>query len=174
MGDFGILKPEFSEDADCYLGYGLKGKAGLLAVSQAVLEADGDFAVLFSAQKRIGGKGIKAFLNASSLESAISVDGFYDKETGGTVIVAKDSIAVASVDLRKALEDVAISQKIDVNTAVLDENFFGSSFLTSGKGTDWTAIGISTEAQEDGREKILKKDLKNATKLLETAIEKLS
>ncbi len=174
VGDFGVLKTEFYEDDDGYLGYGLKNKVGLLAVCQATLEADGDFAVLFSAQKRIGGKGIKAFLSDNSFECAISVDGFYDKETDGTAIIAKDSTGVATVDFRKALEAVAISQKIDVKTAVLDENFFGSSFLTSGQGIDWTAIGISTDTQEDGRDKILKKDLKNATRLLKSAIEKLN
>lgn len=173
VGDFGILKTEFSEEDDFYLGYGLKSKAGLLAVCQAVLETDGDFAVLFSAQKRIGGKGIKAFLSANSFERAISVDGFCNKETGGTVIIAKDSTAVASVDFRKTLEYIAVSQKIDAKTAVLDENFFGSSFLTAGTGVDWTAIEVSAKAEEDGKEKIFKKDLENAVKLLKAAIEKL-
>ena len=66
VGNFGILKSEFSEDDDYYLGYGLKSKAGLLTVYQAMLDLDEDFAVLFSAQKRIGGKGIKAFLSANN------------------------------------------------------------------------------------------------------------
>ncbi len=174
VGDFGILKPELDETEDCYLGYGLKNKVGLLTVYQAVLETDGDFALLFSAQKRIGGKGTKAFLSDNSFEHAISVDGFCDKKTDGAVIIAKDSTAVASVNFRKDLEDVAASQKIDARTAVLDENFFGSSFLTSGKGVDWTAIGISAKAEEDGKDKILKKDLENAVRVLKAAVEKLN
>ncbi len=174
VGDFGILKTEFSEGDDYYFGYGLKSKAGLLAVYQAVLDLDEDFAVLFSAQKRIGGKGIKAFLSANNFECAISVDGFCDKEADGTVVIAKDSTAVASVDFRKALENVAVLQKLDVKTSVLDENFFGSSFLTSGKGTEWTAIGIPAKLGEDGKDKILKKDLENAVKLLKSAVEKFN
>ncbi|MBQ9757394.1 MAG: hypothetical protein IJW15_03120 [Clostridia bacterium] len=175
IGDFGILNHEFTEDSESYFGYGLKSRAGLLAVYQAVQDVAGDFAVLFSAQKRIGGKGIKAFLGENSFARVITVDALCEKKDGGGAgIVAKDSTAVASVNLRKALEDTAKAKKIDAKTVVSDENFFGSSFLTSGSGADWTGIGVLVEKTEDGKEKLCKKDFENSVRLLKSAIEKLS
>jgi len=172
VGDFGMLRHEFTEDSESYFGYGLKYRAGLLAVHQAVRDADGSFAVLFSAQKRIGGKGIKAFLGANHFDRVITVDAFCETQDGGCVIVAKDSTAVASASLRKALEDIAKVQNIDAKTVVCDENFFGSSFLTSGSGADWIGVGVLVKAEEDGKEKLCKKTFEDIVNLLKAAIEK--
>ncbi len=164
IGDFGVVDPEFAEDDCAYVAYGLKGRIALAAVCEAVdfVEEMNDVTLLFSAQKRFGGKGLRAFFGANSFEKVITVDGW---NGDGCVIVAKDEHVVANPFLRKDLEKLVVDNGIDAETVVTDENFY-MNFISITCGDPCVAVGVPAVCEPGEPDRVGKTDFDTAVKLL--------
>lgn len=164
IGDFGVVDPEFAEDECAYAAYGLKGRIALAALCRAVdsVEEINNVTLLFSAQKRFGGKGIRAFFGAENFEKVITIDGW---NGDGCVIVAKDEHVVSDPFLRKELEQLAIDKDIDVQAVVADENFY-MNFINITCGDPCAAIGIPAVCEQGEPDRVARCDFDTAVKML--------
>ncbi|MBQ7097574.1 MAG: hypothetical protein IJN96_05810 [Clostridia bacterium] len=164
IGDFGMVAPEYSEEDCAYVAYGLKNRVALAAVFEAVesVEELNNVTLLFSAQKRFGGKGLRAFFGANNFDRVITVDGW---SGDGCVIVAKDEHVVSNPCLRKELEKVVADKDIDVETVVTDENFY-MNFITIACGDPCAAIGVPVVSEHGEPDRVGKADFDTAVKLL--------
>ncbi len=164
IGDFGAVVLGFNEDESAFSGYGLKNRIGLAAVCSALELADGieDITILFSAQKRLGARGISAFFRAHCFDAVITVDACSNE---GCVVIAKDARAVASIGIRSEIENIVNEKKLDAETAVSDENFYLEQILVSGN-TNCGAVGISVLCEDNGPQIVNKTDFDTAVKLL--------
>ncbi len=169
IGDFGTVVSEFDEDECGYSGYGLKSRIGLAAVCSALKMQNEieNLTVLFSAQKRLGARGIKAFLGAHSFDKVITIGA---SSNDGCVIVAKDARAVASVDIRKELERIVVENDLDAEIAVCDDDFYVEQILTSDNLCG--AVGISVLCEEGEPQRVNKTDFDTAVKLLTEILNK--
>lgn len=170
IGDFGAVVPEFDEDECSFSGYGLKNRIGLAVVCSALKSVGEvkDTTVLFSAQKRLGGRGIRAFFGEHRFDRVITVDGCGD---GGCLIIAKDARAVASYNVRSELEKIVLENELGAETAVSDENFFIEQILVSG-GTACGAVGVSVLCDNNEPQRVNKTDFSAAVKLLTAVLKK--
>lgn len=167
IGDFGAVLPEFSEDECAFSGYGLKNRIGLAAVCSA-LKSVGEvenITLLFSAQKRLGARGIKSFFGAHNFDKVITVDSC---SNDGCVVVAKDARAVASIDIRKELEKIVAENDLDAETAVCDDDFYIEQILITDNLCG--AVGIFVLCEEGEPQRVNKTDFYAAVKLLTAAL----
>ncbi len=170
IGDFGAVVSEFNEDECTFSGYGLKNRIGLAAVC-SVLETEREvenITVLFSAQKRLGARGIRAFLGARSFDKVITVDAC---SNDGCSVIAKDARVVASVGVRSELEKIVSENDLDAETAVCDDNFYLEHILVSGNA-NCGAVGISVLCEENEPQRVNKTDFDTAVKLLSAVLSK--
>ena len=167
IGDFGAVVTEFDEDENGFSGYGLKNRIGLAAVCSA-LKAVGkveNVTVLFSAQKRLGARGIRAFFGADNFERVITVDAC---SNDGCLVIAKDAKSVASVGIGAELEKLADENDLDVETAVCDDNFYIEQILITDNPCG--AVGISVLCEDDQLQRVNKTDFDTAVNLLKQII----
>ena len=164
IGDFGVIEPEYNEEDCAVTGYGIQNRIGLAAVCKAIEETRdlGDVTVLFSAQKRLGARGLTAYFRVHSFDAVITVDKSGDD---GCTIVAKDERAVADRDLRMRLEKIAEEKDIFAETVVSDSNFCMENISVS-CGDPCIAIGISVLTGEGEPERVSRSDFGGAVKLL--------
>lgn len=164
IGDFGVIEPEFTEDECAYTAYGLKGRIALAALCRAVnsVEEINNATLLFSAQKRFGGKGLRAFFGVNNFDKVITLDGW---KGDGCAIVAKDEHVVSNPFLRKELEQMVIDNDIDVQTVVTDENFC-MNFINITCGDPCAAIGIPAVCEQGELDRVAKCDFDTAVKML--------
>ncbi len=160
IGDFGVIKADFNEDADSFSAYGLNERIGVAAVCQAARQLDKDcgFTILFSAQKRLGGRGIRAFFGAKTFDTVITVDGCKEKCDGGGLLIVKDSKAVAPRELRNKVEDVIAENNIHITPAVSETNFFMETISISGKGNHCIGIGVPVQGEDKEKQSVKKAD----------------
>lgn len=168
IGDFGAVAAEFSEEEGGYTGWGLKNRIALAAVCEALegLENAKNVTVLFSAQKRLGGRGLRAFFGANSFEQIITIDGCRDD---GCVIVAKDVKVATERSLRLKLEEIAEKGKIAAQTVVSEENFFLEQLRAEGNLCG--AVGISVICEEGEKQRVNKSDFLDAVRLIAGILE---
>lgn len=163
IGDFGMVDSEFSEDECGFSGYGLKNRIGLAAVCGA-LKSVGEVenvTVLFSAQKRLGARGIRAFFGEHRFNKVITVDAC---SNDGCSVIAKDSRAVASVGIRSELEKIVAENDLDAGTVVCDDDFYMEQILISDNLCG--GVGISVLCEDGEPQRVNKTDFDTAVKLL--------
>ncbi len=163
IGDFGAVVAEFDEDESSFSGYGLKNRVGLAAVCQTIKSVGEikNVTVLFSAQKRLGARGICAFFGAHNFDRVITVDAC---DNDGCSVIAKDSRTVASVDIRKDLEKIVDENNLDAETAVCEDDFYIEQILITDNLCG--AVGISVLCENDEPQRVNKTDFDTAVKLL--------
>ncbi|MBE7022857.1 MAG: hypothetical protein E7412_00135 [Ruminococcaceae bacterium] len=164
-GDFGAIVPDFSEEDGGYTAYGLKNRIAAAAVCKALENTDcaENVTILFSAQKRLGARGLRAFFGVHSFEQIITVDGCTDD---GCVIIAKDEKIVANPDLRKKIETLAQEKNLDAETVVSENNFHLEQIAVS-CGAPCAAIGISVLCEDGEPERVSKADFDTSVLLIE-------
>lgn len=164
-GNFGAVSPEFCEEDGGYTAYGLQSRIAVAAVIKALekVERVSNVTILFSAQKRLGARGLRAFFGVNSFERIIMVDGCMDD---GCAIVAKDEKVAANSWLRKELERLAREKNIDAQTVVSERNFFLEQIAVA-CGDSCVAIGVSVLCNEDEPDRVNKCDFDAAVLLLE-------
>lgn len=170
IGDFGVVCADLQENDESYSAYGLKEKIGLVAVCQTISELENhpNITILFSAQKRLGGRGIKAFLGNKNFDKVILIDGYEEKSDDGCVIVAKDNKAVANIQLRKTLEEMLLTKAV-----ISEENFLMENVFISGNTPKCVALGIPVKC-EKGKPDIVKKEhLRTMVDLIKKLVERL-
>ncbi len=170
IGDFGVVCADFQENNETYSANGLKEKIGLLAVCQAIMELEKhpDITILFSAQKRLDGRGITSFLSNKKFNKFILVDGFDEKSDGGCVIVAKDNKAVADVELRKTLDEM-----LSAKTIISEQNFFIENVFRSGNTSKCVALGIPVKCEKGKPDIVKKEDFRAMVALIKKLAERL-
>ncbi len=170
IGDFGAVDVEFHEDDYAYMGYGLKNRIALFAVCKAIETAEDvkNITVLFSAQKRLGGRGLRGYFGANEFEGIALVDGCEESEC---VIVAKDEKAVSKPELRRDFEGLVCEKGLDIRTTVTEENFCLEQVSVS-CGDPSVAIGIPVLCNEGEPQRVNKSDFESVVELLIAVIER--
>lgn len=164
IGDFGGFSTEFEEEECAYSGYGIGNRIGLAAVCKALGNVDElcDITVLFSAQKRLGGRGLSAYLRVNSFERIVTID---KNEDDGCTIIAKDERAVSNPQLRKMLESIAEKRDVLADTIVCSKNFFMEQ-ISVACGDPCAAIGIGLICEDGEKERVNKSDFEGAVSLI--------
>ena len=164
IGDFGGFSADFEEDECAYSAYGLGNRIGLAVVCKALerIEELGDVTVLFSAQKRIGGRGLSAYFKNNSFERIITVE---KSEEDGCTIIAKDERAVSHPQLRTVLESIAKERDVLAETVVSSQNFFMEQISIS-CGDPCVALGIEVMCENGAKDRVNKSDFDGAVRLL--------
>ncbi len=164
IGDFGGISAEYEEEECAYTAFGLKNRIGLAAVCKALENTDDprDITVLFSAQKRLGARGIQAFFRVNDFEKIITVDKSTDD---GFTIVAKDNRAVSNRNLRMELEALADKRDIFAETVVSRDSFCMEQISIS-CGDPCAALGIAVLCEDGEPDRVNKSDFENAVSLL--------
>lgn len=178
VGDFGAVDSCFFETDKKIYGNGLSDRIGAAAVIEALKtgNCNCDLYVAFTAQKRLGARGIRSFFGAetSEFDYVVTVDGCNCKsgiKPGcGCVLIAKDKGAVADAALRKQLEEKASGHGIKYQTAVSDENFYMAAINHAGIGSVCAAIGVPAAHKGDSLESVEKSDYAEAVKLISAFI----
>ncbi len=162
IGDFGVVKSGYCETDDAIFANGLSNKAGVMTVVSAILGCDEikDVGILFSSQKRLGARGIRAFFGNGQIEKVLTVEGVSAEKVKEASIVVADKNGVCGRELKEELLNVC--DKV----AVCDENLCMGDIITAGKGTQCGALAIPVSNKDDNFEKILKKDFHCAVEIL--------
>ena len=169
IGDFGVISAEFSIEEGVYEGWGIKNKIALAAVCEALKNIDTvkNLTVLFSAQKRLGGRGLRAFFGATSFRQVITVDGCGDD---GCVIVAKDAKVPSERSLLREIEEIAEEGDIAIEKVVSKDDFFLGTLRA--EGVSCGAVGISVICEDGEKQIVNKSDFFDAVHLIAGIIEK--
>lgn len=175
-GDFGIVYPDFIETDCSFFANGLSDMLAAAAVINAVTSANinSDLTVVFSAQKALGGKGIRSYFGVHSFDKVFTVNCCECNSTkigNGCALIVKDKSAVADVNLRKELESVAATKSVKIQPSVSSENFFIGSIAHSGKGNPSACICIPVSHKSKTLEKADKNDFNDAVKLIKQIVE---
>ncbi len=168
IGDFGIIAADFSEDTDGFSAYGLSDRIGVASVCEAVSRLDKDcgFTILFSSQKRLGGRGIRAFFGANTFDNVITVDGYKEKCDGGGLLIVKDAKAVVPRELRNKVEEIITREKITITPVVSETNFFMETISISGEGTHCIGVGIPVQGEDKEKQSVKKAGFDAVVELL--------
>lgn len=168
VGDFGVIKAEFCEDTDLFSAYGLSDRIGVVAVCRAVSRLDKDcgFTVLFSVQKRLGGRGIRTFFGANTFDAVITVDSCKDKCDNGGLLIVKDAKAVAPVALRNKVEAIIEKNNLPITPVVSATNFFMETIGISGDGNHCIGIGVPVQGEDKEKQSVKKADFDAVVELL--------
>ncbi len=175
IGDFGVVYPDFVENDCGFFANRLSDMLAAAVVINAVTSTniDVDLSVVFSAQKTLSGRGIRAYFAAHSFDKVFTVnccDCKNMKSGNGCAIIVKDKSSVADVNLRKDLESLAKTNSIKIQPAVSSENFFIGSIAHSGKGNPCACICIPVSHKGKAFEKADRKDFNEAAKLIKQII----
>ncbi|MBR5155807.1 MAG: hypothetical protein IKW62_04955 [Clostridia bacterium] len=169
IGDFGVVKSGYCETGDKMFANGLGSKIGLAAVLETLtkFEKIDNLCVLFSSQKRLGARGIQAFLGANEFDKIITVEGVADKSIKACALVVADRNGVCNTDFKDELEKV-----ID-NIAVTDDDLCMGNITASGKGAKCAALGIPVSHKDKNFECVKKTDFFSGADYLKEVIENL-
>ncbi len=162
IGDFGVVKSGYCETDDAVFANGLSNKAGVLTVVTAICGCDQikNVGILFSAQKRLGARGIRAFFGNGDFENVLTVEGVSAEKLKETSFVVADKNGVCGKEFKDEL------LKVFDKTAVVDDNICMADIITFGKGTACMGLGIPVSNKDDNFEKIQKKDFDSAVEVL--------
>lgn len=167
------LKPCFSETREEISAFNLRYKAPLFALCEAVKsinKSDKDLYFAFTAQKRLGARGEKAMLEKYAFDEVISVSCIekdkYFSPGCGAVIMAKDKRTPASVSVKNKLISAAKAEKLDYKVGLSGENLYLSLPQITGECALSGCIGLAFDNNSINRDKILKTDIENITKLI--------
>ncbi len=166
IGDFGVVKSGYCETDEAMFANGLSNKAGVMAVVAAISGCDKikDVGVLFSAQKRLGARGIRTFFGNGQFEKVLTVEGVSAEKVKEASIVVADKNGVCGKELKEQL------LKIFDKVAVCDENLCMGDIIIASKGAQCGALAIPVSNKDDNFEKILKKDFNCAADVLKKVL----
>jgi len=131
---------------------------------------DKNVCIIFSTQKLLGARGIKAALSGIDGKYIISVgcakadENF--KLNCGCGILAKDSGTVTSLAVRKQMQKVATEKEISYQININEKNQFINSMSVSGNGFLCGGINIPVSRLGAKLEKASLKDIDSAVELL--------
>ncbi len=173
IGDFGVVQTDYCENYEKVFANGLGNRIGLAAVMTAAKKADKvkDLTIIFSAQKRLGARGIQAFFGANKFDTVITVDGAECKDGiksgDGCFLVVVDKAGVCKQALVERIKNAATEKEIRVTPAVSDQDFCMAHITTLGSGAAGGAIAIPVIHKNRSLEGVSKSDFDETTKLLE-------
>ncbi len=166
VGDFGVVKSGYCETSDKMFANGLGNRVGISAVLEALceLKKTDNLCVLFSAQKRLGARGIQAFFAGEELDRVITVDAADAKKVKECSIVLADQSGVCSPDFREDLK------KYTQSFAVTDENMCMANISAAGKGAACAALAVPLQNKNNNFEAVKKEDFSKCVDLLKAII----
>jgi endoglucanase len=179
IGDFGAVKPTFFKTKNNLYANGIANRIGLAAVLKAIEKADKlhNISVVFSAQKRFGAKGIRAFFGVNGFDEVITIDGLSCNTTvksgKGCCLVVADKAGICTTNLRKKIQDIFLNDGIKAYMVATEEDMCMGQIKASGKVRECIAIGVPYERKNNELEFVNQKDFENAYLLLYNIIEKL-
>ncbi len=170
IGDFGAVASDFRETEDKIFKSELSQKLALSVVLEIIRKIDKfkcDLTILLSAQKRLGARGLFAFLSENKFDILITVDAVGDNINKGCQIIAKDKRGLPSSDLRRYAESVANKNKIPFITVVCNENIYLENIAASGSEANCVALGVGVKHKGKNLEYALKSDVAATAQLIE-------
>ena len=177
IGDFGVLDSEFCETDSKLFSNNLSARLGLIAALSAIQDprsSSAGFTVAFTAQKRLGARGIRSFFGNSEFEHVLTIDsvscGKSKKIGDGCAIIAKDKRCVSDPAVRREIEDLAERCGIRHYTAVCDDNLYIENITTAGKGAVCAAICVPVGCKGQNLEYAAKSDIESAAELIKEII----
>ena len=177
VGDFGVVKSGYCETSAKMFANGLGNRIGLAAVIEALKMSPKpeNLCVVFSAQKRLGARGIQAFFGANEFDKVVTVDavpcGSGVKSGNGCALVVADKAGVSDVGFKTELCDLISEKGIRANMTVTDADLCMGHIITSGTGTACVAVGIPVSHKDKNFECVEKSDFLDAVKFLSAMIE---
>lgn len=172
-GSFGVVSTEYCEDKLRMFANGLGNRVGLAAVLTAAKKSakHQNLTILFSAQKRLGSRGIQAFFAANEFDTVITVDGVECKNgiksNEGCCLTVVDKVGVCRKSLSEKIKEVAIENGIRLKTSVSDQDLCMGHITTAGKGAACAAVVIPVEHKNSSFESVNKEDFDETVKLIE-------
>lgn len=177
VGEFAVQCAELSEGDAGFFANNLAERVGLAAVLKAVCnnKAGNEFTVLFSAQKCLGARGIRAFFGENNFDRTVTVGGCA-RGAGvslgdGCVVVAKDKNCVSEPIFRTEIEKTASECKISTQTAVIDDNLYIENTSVAGRGTRCVGLGIPIGGKGKNLEYAARCDIDSTAELIRKIIE---
>lgn len=176
-GDFGIVKCGFFETETEMFGNGLGNRIGISVVIEALKKAKElkNITVLFSAQKRLGGRGIQAFFGDSEFDNVITVDtvdsGSLIKKGDGCGLAVADKTSVCKGIFKARLEEIADLENIKRVLVATDDNLLMGNIATTGKGVNCAGLVVPVSNKNKNFECVNKSDFNEAVKFLTALME---
>ncbi len=178
IGDFGVVDTAFCENDTHIFGNGIGNKVGIYAVIEAARKAKEikNLTILFSAQKRIGAKGIQAFFAENSFASVVTVDGA--EQSGnikcgeGPSFVIADKSGVCGDPLPEKVKDIFDGDK-EVKLSVTQQDMCIGKISTLGTGASCGAVAIPVEHKDKSFESVQKADIEDGIVLIRSLIENM-
>jgi len=176
IGDFACFKGILIESDTIVKGNHLTGKLLPYIMANTAILADNpnvDLYFVFSAQRKLNSRGLKAALREISPEILITLDGINVEKNvvlgGGAVILAKDKSTVVSESVKNDLISIAKQYQIYVGN-----NDFGLTNLrVTGASCLIGGISLPVKFKNLTYEKVMKSDIESTQKLLLQYIETL-
>lgn len=179
VGDFGVVKSGYCQAGDKMYANGLSSKIGVAVVLEALKRAKTfeNLCVVFSAQKRLGSRGIQAFFGENEYNRVLTVDAAACdkgiKSGEGCVVVVSDKAGVCNPDFRQWLEDAACKNGARHIAAVTGEDMCMGHIITSGMGADCAAVAIPVFRKDRNFEGVKKTDFDDAVEFITAVINEL-
>lgn len=176
IGDFGVLDVEFCENDTHIFGNGIGNRVGIAALVMALENAKNlkNLTALFSAQKRIGAKGIQAFFAANSFDKVVTIDGAENSGTiksgEGPFFVIADKSGVCRGPLSEELKTIEAFDKT-AKVSVTDQDMCIGRISALGDGASCGAVAIPIGNKDKSFESVKKTDIEDAASLLQTLME---
>jgi putative aminopeptidase FrvX len=155
---------------------GLGNRIGLAVVLETLksIPKPENLCVVFSAQKRLGARGIQAFFGENSFDRVITVDavpcGNGIKSGDGCALVVMDKAGVTDTGFRTELETVALKNELKAKVAVTETDLCMGYIITSGTGAACAAVGVPVRHKDKNFECVEKVDFDEAVKFLSAVI----
>lgn len=175
IGDFGVVKAEYCENSEKMMANGLADRIGLAAVVQALKTSENpkNLGVLFSAQKRIGAKGLQAFFGVENAQKVITVDSINleDNKKRGCALVISDKTSVCDTKYKDELLKIINDKGVNAYLKVTDENLYMGNIKTTKDGKMCIGVGIGVMHKGKNFESVNKADFEACVSLLKAVIE---
>ena len=173
IGEKAVLYSSFFEDKCEISSFNLRYKISaflLIEFIKELSETKYNLYFVFSSQRCLAARGLKAFLTVNEFDIVLSVSGCkadrYISCGDGAVICAKEKNTVFSVDVRKELTEIAKKCGIAHKVHLLNENHNSRVIYTTGYGAKCALLCVPYSYDEKTGDKAQKYDIKNIIKLL--------
>lgn len=173
VSDIGAVDSEYCETDEKIYSHGLAPRAALLAALTAACDlpkSDNDIYFVFTAQKLLGGRGIRAFFAVNDFDEIISVSacgaaGSF-KPGCGCGIAVRDKGNVSSPELRRGISDVAGRFAVKHELFAAEDNLYLESFCLAGNSAALCGLCVPIEYKDSAFEGAYKSDIKDTARLI--------
>jgi len=176
IGDFACFKGKLIENDIIVKGNHLTDKLIPYIMANVATQANNsnvDLYFVFSAQRKLNSRGLKAVLSEISPEILITFGGVNVekniKQDGGAVVLAKDKSAIASEGVKNDLIAVATTHQIYVGA----KDFGLTNLRVTGANCNIGGIFLPVKYKSLTFEKVMKSDIENVQNLLLQYIDSL-